>query len=65
MTENKLGNKIEAKKHIGEKVYVWTALNGEYLGILREVITFPRSPWRGMIEVLSVVAYPVTGLSSD
>jgi len=42
----------EASGWIGQSVYVWTAINGEYIGVLEEVFG---SPWRGKVRVTSVV----------
>jgi hypothetical protein len=55
-------NKNEALNNIGKHVYVTTDLWGEYIGRLLEVISQPKKPWRGRVEILAVMKYPVKGL---
>lgn len=52
----------EAQQLVGKLVTAWTGLNGEYLGILRNLITEKGMPWRGNVEILAVLRYPTTGL---
>ena len=54
-------NRIEAMKLIGKPVYATTALNGEYIGICKEIITPKGSPWRANVEIKAVTDYPVIG----
>jgi hypothetical protein len=42
----------EAEKLIGGRVFVWTSLNGEYVGVLEEVFA---SPWRGRVRITGVI----------
>lgn len=46
-------NRQEAETLIGRKFKIWTAANGEYVGVLREVI--PRRPWRAKLEITGVL----------
>jgi hypothetical protein len=43
----------EAEQLIGERVFAWTAANGEYVGTLVEV---KGRPWRGVVFVTGVVS---------
>jgi len=43
----------QAKRLIGQPVTAWTAANGEYTGILREVLT--NGKWRGVVEITGVL----------
>lgn len=43
----------QAQRLIGTTVTAWTACNGEYIGILREVITGGK--WRGIVEITGVI----------
>ncbi|MCK4529392.1 hypothetical protein KAW18_18665 [candidate division WOR-3 bacterium] len=54
-------NRIEAMKMVGKPVYATTALNGEYVGICKEIITPKGSPWRANVEIKAVTDYPVIG----
>jgi hypothetical protein len=47
----------DAEKLIGTMVTAWTSMNGEYVGILREV---KGSPWRAVVEITGVTAPAVT-----
>jgi len=49
----------EAINWVGKPVFVWTAMNGEYHGILVDVIAIPNSPFRAKVEVKEVVRLPV------
>lgn len=42
----------EAERLIGTRVSAWTAANGEYVGILREV---KGSPWRAVVEITGIL----------
>lgn len=42
----------DAEKLIGERVQVWTAMNGIYTGVLEEVFA---SPWRGRVRVTGAI----------
>jgi len=55
-------NRTEAIKLIGKPVYAVTALNGEYIGICKEILTPKDSPWRANVEIKAVAEYPVIGL---
>lgn len=39
----------EAEKLVGERVAVWTAMNGSYTGILTRVLEC--KPWRGIVGI--------------
>ena len=54
-------NRTEAMKLIGKPVYAITALNGEYIGICKEIITPKGSPWRANVAIKAVTDYPVIG----
>ncbi len=45
-------NRRDAEKLIGSQVKAWTAMNGEYVGVLEEVFG---SPWRARVRVSGVV----------
>ncbi len=45
--------KKDAEQLVGKKVKVWTAANGEYVGILKEIL--PTKPWRGKVEITGVL----------
>jgi hypothetical protein len=53
-------NKDQARKLIGKRVSVWTAMNGEYEGTLEVVKTEPRKPWRGVVKIDRVLAKAFT-----
>jgi len=57
-------NRTEALKLIGKPVYAFTSLNGEYIGICKEITTPKGSPWRANVEIKAVVVYPVIGLGA-
>lgn len=44
----------DAKKLIGQKVEVWTACNGTYVGVLEDII--PSRPWRGSVKITGVLS---------
>ena len=52
----------DAEKMIGKVVCCWTGLRGSYVG---ELIELYGSPWRGKVKILSVIEYPVQGLSQN
>ena len=54
-------NRTEALKLIGKPIYAVTSLNGEYVGICKEIITPKGSPWRANVEIKAVTEYPVIG----
>ena len=54
-------DRTEAMKIVGKHVYVVTALNGEYIGICKEIITPKGNPWRANVEIKAVFIYPVIG----
>lgn len=45
-------NRDEALALLGQSVYAYTAANGEYVGILTEVL--PTRPWRAMVQITHV-----------
>lgn len=45
-------NRDEALALLGQSVHAYTAANGEYIGILTEVL--PTRPWRAMIQITHV-----------
>lgn len=47
-------NRQEAEKLIGQKCLAWTSANGEYVGILEEVI--PKRPFRAKIRITGVLS---------
>jgi hypothetical protein len=49
----------EARLLVGQWVYVWTALHGEYRAILREVTD--DKPWRGKVELSTMLVWPASG----
>ena len=49
-------DKQQARAHIGKRVRVFTYIRGEYEGILIEVKSLPRKPWRGLIEIDKILA---------
>lgn len=49
----------EAVKWIGKPVYVWTAMNGEYTGILEQVIAYPGVQFRARVRIKEVMRLPV------
>ena len=57
-------NRTEAMKLVGKPVYAITALNGEYIGICKEIITPKGSPWRANVEIKAVADYPVIGFGN-
>lgn len=46
-------NRDEALALLGQSVYAYTAANGEYVGILTEVL--PTRPWRAMVQITHVI----------
>jgi hypothetical protein len=46
-------NRDEALALLGQSVYAFTAANGEYVGILTEVL--PTRPWRAMVQITHVL----------
>lgn len=46
-------NRAQAEAAIGSHVSAWTAVNGQYVGTLVEVI--PRRPWRGVVKITGVL----------
>ena len=46
-------NRDEALALVGQSVSAWTAANGEYIGILTEVL--PTRPWRALVQITSVL----------
>jgi len=51
-------NKNQASQLLGEYVSAWTATKGEYVGKLVEVIAFKGKPWRGLVEVETIIGLP-------
>lgn len=49
-------NKREA--YIGQIVFCKTAMNGDYIGELVEIVQEGRKPWRGRIRILAVAKFP-------
>ena len=49
-------NRAQARELIGTRVSAWTAMNGEYSGVLTEIIARPRAPWRGKVLIDGVIA---------
>lgn len=47
-------NRAEALRLVGETVQVWTAMNGQYVGILEEVTS--HRPWRGRVRITGVLS---------
>ena len=48
-------NKSQAQKFIGTTVDAWTACNGQYVGVLEEVLTPQGRPWRGKVRITGVL----------
>lgn len=46
-------NRNEAEALLGQSVHAWTALNGEYVGILIEVLA--TRPWRGVVQITHIM----------
>ncbi len=49
----------EARSLVGQEVFVWTALHGEYRAILRAIAD--DKPWRGKVELSIMLAWPASG----
>ncbi|SDY89135.1 Protein of unknown function [Evansella caseinilytica] len=47
-----------AKKHIGKEIILDKGSHGQYVGILEEMITEPKKPWRASVRIIGVFEYP-------
>lgn len=47
-----------ATKHIGKEIILNKGSHGQYIGILEEMITEPKKPWRANVRIIGVREYP-------
>lgn len=51
-------NRIEALNQIGKLVVIDEKTKGKYIGQLLKVKTIPKKPWRGLVKIKGVLAFP-------